>query len=494
VEAAAWACDPVFPFYRVGLVLPARRPGHCYVAAAWARRPEEELAGYDFGVEGHPLEPALRDGIPVVRVDPQGDHADAVLAGLFQGEDKAEELGVPLELGGRRGVLVFASRDKGSFPEVAVHFAADVARLVGLWARPWAGPDAPEVLKEQYETLLEGALDGIAVLVQGRVAYSNASFREIFGSRGAQPGRFADLLTRESAEAFGQAVESLRRRPRVLPRLEVEAPAASGRLLHLELGLQRVLYHGEPASLLQVHNATERTEREQEARDSHLRVDALLQTLASDLREPLTTILGEWDPAPNRGDFACPSWQAEAPKGIGHARARLRDLVNGLVEYSVLGGGAIPWGEVVLAELLTEVERELEGLVRRCGGRIEFRDLPRAVYGRSAGIAAVFIHLMENGLRYARPGVPPVVRLSGLGEEGDFRVFCVEDNGRGVDPELAGEIFELLRRGEGGGAGVGLAIVRRVVHAHGGRVWAETTPGLGSRFYVTLPRPPSGLP
>jgi signal transduction histidine kinase len=243
-----------------------------------------------------------------------------------------------------------------------------------------------------------------------------------------------------------------------------------------------------------VHNAAERAEREGEARDFHARLDALLKTLAHDLGEPLATLLGEWDRAASGGGPGYPSLLAEAQGGIDHASARLGALVNGLLEYSALGRGAAAWGEVALAEVRTEVERVLGDPARRSGGRIEFLDLPRAVYGRSAEIVAAFTKLMENGLRYSRPGIPPVVRLFGLGEEGDFLVFCVEDNGRGIAPELEGEIFELFRRGEGGGAGVGLSIVRRVVQGHGGRVWTETTRGRGSRFYVTLPRPLPELP
>jgi len=496
VEATAWACDAVFPFYRVALTLPARRPGRYYVAAAWARRPEEELEGYDFAIDDHPLEGVVRDGNPVIRANPQGDHADTVLAGLFRGEGKVEELGVPLPLGDRRGVLVFASRERGAFSEAAVAFAADIARLVALWVRPWAGPDAPQTLKEQYEALLEGALDGIAVLVHGRVTYANASFREIFGPSGEGPSRFADLLTRESAEAFARAVESLRRRQRVLPRLEVEAPvfAPAGGLLHLDLGLQRVLYQGEPALLLQVHNATERARREREVRDSHDRLDGLMHTLAHDIRGPLTTIAGFSELAANRLGKLSPDALGDMLGVIRRSSESLKDLVDGLLEYSSLGRTGAPMADFPLTPLLVEVERELEGLVRNSGGQIAYHDLPVAVHGRRVELARVFKNLLENGLKYARPGVPPRVCLSGLGEDGALLRFCVEDNGAGIDPESAGKLFELFRRGVGGGAGVGLSIVERVVQGHGGRVWVESRPGNGSRFYVTLPAPVGSAP
>ncbi len=494
VEAAAWACDEAFPFYRVALALPARRPHRYYVAAAWARRPEEELEGYDFDVEDHPFAPLVHDGLPVLRLNPQADHADVVLTSLFRDEDKAEELGVPLDLGGRRGILVFASRERGSFLDASVHLAEDVARLVGLWVRPWAGPDAPQVLKEQYQALLDGALDGIAVLIHGEVTYANESFHEIFGPRGRRPGRFRDLLTRESCEAFERSVETLRRRPRILPRLEVEAPSPGGDVLHLDLGLQRVVYHGEPALLLQVHNATERAEREREAKASHARTDALLHALAHDIRSPLATIVGFSELVSRNESPPAPAGLADMLGVIRRSSASLRNLVDGLLEYSSLGQGGAPMVEISLPDLLSEVEQELEGLIRGSGGRIEYSDLPVAVYGRRVEIARVFKNLLENGLKYARRGVEPFIRLSAVGGEGSFVVFCVEDHGVGIDPGLAERIFDLFRRGESGGAGLGLSIVERVVNGHGGRVWVETVPGRGSRFYVTLPRPPDPSP
>lgn len=490
VEAAAWACLGTFPFYRASLVLPGRRPGHCYVAASWAQRPEEELDGYDFSLGGHPLEAVARDGVPVVRPEPLGDHADPVLARLFRGEGKAEELGVPLDLEGRRGLLIFASREKGRFGPAAQALAMDVGRLLTLWVRPWAGPDAPHVLKDQYEGLLEGSLDGIAVLQGGRVVYANGSFGEIFGLAEPSQTPLAGLLAPASRTAFERAVESLRRRSRLLPRLEVEARNAGGDSLHLDLGLQRILYRGEPALLVQVHNATERAERELQVRAAHERVDVLLQTLAHDIRSPLTNVVGFADLLLERQQTLSAAQTGEMLGIISRAGRSIKDLVEGLLEYSALGHAQTPLEEVPLGPLLAAVEGELEGTLARTGGRLEYDGLPEAVGGRAVELARVFRNLLENGLRYARPGEPPRVRLSCRGEEQGHFVFCVEDNGVGLEPGEAAKVFTLFHRGEDGGAGVGLAIVERIVRGHGGRAWAEGEPGSGSRFYVTLPKPP----
>ncbi len=489
VQAAAWACDGAFPFYRAALALPDRSRDRLYVAAAWARCADEELEGYDFDVRGHPLEQVVRGGAPLVRTDPLHDHGDLRLARLFEGEGKAEELAVPLDLGGRRGLLAFASREQGAFDATAVAHAEDVARLVSIWARPWSGPDAPAVLKDQYQALLEGALDGIAVLVEGQIAYANPSFREIFGisARLGAQGRFVDLIRPDSQEAFLEALEWVERRARALPRLEVQAQVPHRDCLHLDLGVQRILYQGQPAVLLQVHNATERADREREARDAFARVDVLLHTLAHDVRGPLTAIVGFSDLLLERQGAVAPEQVNDMLGVVGRSCRSLKHLVEGVMEYSSLGSNRLPVVDVALEHVLATVEAEIEGLLRSSGARIEYRHVPAAVRGRPVELARVFKNLIENGIRYARPGVAPRIRVSGAGEAGQFQELCVEDNGVGIEPQRLGEVFELFRRGPRGGCGVGLSIAERIVRLHGGRMWVESEPGAGSRFYFTLP-------
>lgn len=488
VRAVARACEGVFPFYRVALAFPSREAGRCHVAAAWAHRPEEELAGYGFSLRGHPLAAAVRTGVAVLRTDPRGDCADRALERLFAGEGKAAELGVPLELGGRRGLLVFASRDTGAFSEASRAWAEDVGRVFAPWARSWAGPDAPDALREQYEALLEGALDGIGVLQAGRLVYSNASLREIFGlAPGASPSDLDALLSPASRPVFHEALRGLAGRERLLPRLEVEGRGGHRGALSLEIGLQSISYRGEPAVLVQVHDVTERTARERGARDSWAQVDSVVQVLAHDIRTPLTTILGfselllQHDLPPERA--------REGLQVLVRSSRRLRELAEGLLEYSGAGSGSAPLEDAPTGPILAGVEEELQGLLRDAGAVLRYRRIPATVRGRPLDLGRVFRNLIENAVRYARPGVPPVVSVSCAGEEGGAFVFCVEDNGVGIPPERAEDVFRLFYRGQGGGTGVGLAIVDRIVRAHGGRVWVEGTAGEGSRFYFTAPKP-----
>lgn len=492
VAAAARACLGIFNFYRLAIAFPTRKSGRFYVAAAWAKNPHEEFEGYDFAILGHPLEKTATEGSTVIRLNPQIDHDDALLTRLYISENKAEEMSVPIDLGDKRGLMIFASRKKGEFTAFAQSWAKDVGGILGLWAQAWAGPEAPHVLREQYETMLEAALDGVAVLLEGEIAYANASFREIFciSSNQEPPKDFSGLLDQKSLPYFLNALDELNKKPRILPRLEVEAKGSMGKSLHLDLGLQCILYHGEPSILVQVHNSTERAEREQEVRDSYARGDTLLHTLAHDIRAPLTTILGFSELIQQRQESLSSQEIKNMLGVVSRASKALKDLVEGLLSYSSLGSEKAPEFDIGLEPLITSMEIELEGLLHATSAKLEYRRIPPTVRGRPMELSRVFKNLIENAIKYSKTNDRPLVQISCTGEEQSFYIFCIEDNGIGIDEEKKEEIFELFNRGATGGAGVGLAIVNRIVTSHGGRIWVKNKEGRsGSKFYFTLPKP-----
>ncbi len=125
--------------------------------------------------------------------------------------------------------------------------------------------------------------------------------------------------------------------------------------------------------------------------------------------------------------------------------------------------------------------------------RIEVAPLPAAM-GDSTVIRHVWSNLIGNALKFSSRQPQPVVRLSGR-VEGDECVYSVADNGAGFDARHADKLFGVFKRlhsvDDFPGTGVGLAIAHRIVARHGGRIWAESSPGQGARFYFTLPAAPS---
>lgn len=179
-------------------------------------------------------------------------------------------------------------------------------------------------------------------------------------------------------------------------------------------------------------------------------------------------------------------------RSIEHAVAgarRMRELVDGLLAFSSVGARGPP-AEVDTARLVDDVVEGLEALVAETGGTVTRGDLP-VVRGHANLMQQVFQNLVQNALRHADPARPPRVDVTAVADATGW-VFAVADNGPGIPEEYHGRIFDVFQRlggrTEEGGTGIGLAIVRKAVEAHGGKVWLASRAGTGSTFYVQLPR------
>jgi PAS domain S-box-containing protein len=168
---------------------------------------------------------------------------------------------------------------------------------------------------------------------------------------------------------------------------------------------------------------------------------------------------------------------------------RMRQLIDDLLAYSRAGRSDRPTERVDTAALVDRVtEVLLTGRAEQAS--IEREDLP-AIDGDPRQLEQLFQNLLGNALKFMPPGRDPEVRVSAEEAPGGW-VFTVADNGIGLDPGHAERIFRMFQRLHGRdeypGTGVGLAIARKVVDRHGGRIWAEPAPGGGAAFRFELPR------
>jgi light-regulated signal transduction histidine kinase (bacteriophytochrome) len=126
------------------------------------------------------------------------------------------------------------------------------------------------------------------------------------------------------------------------------------------------------------------------------------------------------------------------------------------------------------------------------GAVVESDPLP-VVPAHAAQLQQLFQNLIGNAIKYHRPGIPPVVKVSATREDSEWR-FAIEDNGIGIEPRYRERIFGLFKRlhaqNEYPGTGIGLALCLRIVERHHGKIWVESEPGKGSTFYFTLPAKP----
>lgn len=173
---------------------------------------------------------------------------------------------------------------------------------------------------------------------------------------------------------------------------------------------------------------------------------------------------------------------------VGEAQ-RMSSLVRDLLEYGRAGGQGLALVEVDCAELVQGVVDQFRAEAEERGARIEVGPLPRLRADRDQ-LRQVFLNLLGNALKYG--GETPHIRV-GIEQDGGERRFFVADDGIGIDPAYHDYIFQVFRRlhaaGTYSGTGIGLSICRRVIEAHGGRIWVESAPGRGSIFRFTLPDP-----
>jgi PAS domain S-box-containing protein len=209
-----------------------------------------------------------------------------------------------------------------------------------------------------------------------------------------------------------------------------------------------------------------------------------------DLREPLRKIQTFADLI-----------EEEYGAGMGEGRAylermravaeRMTDLLNDLRSFSRLGSGFSPFVRTELNEIIQEVISDLEPRVKETGAVLDIGDLP-AVYGIRSHLRQLFQNVITNALKFRKKDVEPHVQIYSdePTEPGTVRII-VSDQGIGFDPAYAERIFgpfqRLHRRTAYEGTGMGLAICRRIVEHHGGTMTAESRPGEGARFIITLP-------
>lgn len=222
----------------------------------------------------------------------------------------------------------------------------------------------------------------------------------------------------------------------------------------------------------------------------------LLSTVCHELRTPLTVIKGLANALMDYGDRLEQLEKYEFLVGIDEASDRLVAMIDNLLAYSRLDAGMLP-----MRPTPTRVDDVVRLAVAQLGPRANGRqitivappELPMAMVDAD-GLRQVLDNLLVNALKYTPAEAPIRVECSESTHDGEPALLIrVEDEGPGIPEDQLQGIFQPFIQLEGsegrqaGGVGLGLAICSRIVDAQGGRIWAESTPGLGVAFVVSLP-------
>jgi PAS domain S-box-containing protein len=178
----------------------------------------------------------------------------------------------------------------------------------------------------------------------------------------------------------------------------------------------------------------------------------------------------------------------ESIQYILNSASQMDSLLSGLLRLSYSGRAVIKIEELDMNKLISHVAKTFEFRIKETGVELKISELPPCK-GDMMHINQVFSNLLDNALKYFHPDCPGIIGISGYKEK-DQSVYCVEDNGIGIAPEHQKKIFEIfhqLNPAMGAGAGLGLTIVSRILDRHSGKVWVESEPGKGSKFFISLP-------
>jgi signal transduction histidine kinase len=223
-----------------------------------------------------------------------------------------------------------------------------------------------------------------------------------------------------------------------------------------------------------LHDVTDERRMENELRGyAHL--------VAHDLSEPLAGIALLVTVLEQAGD------EPPDPQVLRELRAtadRARQLIDGVLLYA--DSGELRVADVALQQVVEDVAEDLRHRLAQEEATLNVGTLPD-VRADPRQVRRVLQNLVHNALKFRGPE-PPLIEISAAVENEEW-VLTVRDNGIGVGAEHASRVFDMFNRvdREAEGVGIGLAVCRRIVEAHGGRIWVEPNPGAGSAFRFTLP-------
>ena len=370
--------------------------------------------------------------------------------------------------------------------------------------RSLASPDDALVKDEIYlRSYMEAALGGIlAINSDGLIVFMNGHTEQMFGySRAELVGQNLSILIPERfRENYASAFRPYFAAPNVqLLGMEMGLVALrkNGGEFPVEVGLSFVEGQDGPIALGFVTDITDRrrirndlSRMNAELLRSNTELEHFAQVVSQDLQEPLRVITGYLELIDRRFRGTLNVEVEEFLDVVANGASRMRDRIDNLLNFSRIAA-IVPSFQVVKSELILQSAMdELKDRIVERSAEITWDPLPEIVAHASL-LTQVFRNLISNGIKFNREAIPRV-HIS-AGDHGSEWVFSVRDNGIGIEARHFERIFQMFERlnpsDEYPGYGVGLAVSRKVVERHKGRIWFESKVGEGSTFCFSIPRP-----
>jgi light-regulated signal transduction histidine kinase (bacteriophytochrome) len=260
---------------------------------------------------------------------------------------------------------------------------------------------------------------------------------------------------------------------------------------------RRIHYQGKTAIEVILRDVTERKKSEQELREytenlrrSNEDLELFVHIATHDLQEPIRGVVAFSQILLNQCQNGTCTSPEDYLRRIESAGLRMHTLVNDLRTYSNVGAVKKPREWTNMEDVLSSALANLQLVIRDTKASVTHDPLP-TIWAERTRMIQLFQNIVDNALKFRRNDVVPEIHISvvPIPLEGMWR-FAIQDNGIGIAPEYFDKIFVLFERLHGRdtipGTGLGLALCKRIVEEHGGRIWVESEKGKGSTFYFTL--------
>jgi len=313
-----------------------------------------------------------------------------------------------------------------------------------------------------------------------------------------EDARNSDLLERYWVDAFGiraALVVPLIAKDEVLGTLTVDDARGPRHwsTAYVDLAMTIAAQVALSVDNARLYDESQRARADLQGKNAEL--DTFVYSVSHDLKAPLVTIQGMAGLLLNEYRSQLPK---DAERYLGRIQAnteQMERLIGDLLALSRIGREARAPAAVSLGEVVDDVAAGLASAMRERGVRMIRGDLP-TVWGIRTHIEQVMGNLLGNAVKYLGDAVEASVEVGAV-DRGALVECYVRDNGIGIDPayhERIFEVFQRLQEVEVDGTGVGLAIVRKIVQASGGRIWVESAKGQGATFRFTWPKGPANGP
>lgn len=368
--------------------------------------------------------------------------------------------------------------------------------------------------EERYRSLVELSPDALFVQIDNRVVFINSAGVKLFGAANPEQiiGRnLQDLVPRDRWRLVQQRLHRMLEEGKATSFVEEKMLRLDGRTVDVELAAAPLIFAGKTAAQVIAHDISERKQSEEEIRrlnvDLEKRVtertaeleatnkelEAFSYSVSHDLRAPLRHIEGFVEILLSNAGKGMPGESAGHLQTIAAAAKQMGRLIDDLLAFSRTARAEIQRTRFSLGELIRATIRDLHHETENRLVEWVVQELPE-VDADPALLRQVVLNLLGNALKYTRTRTAARIEI-GSNNSGTESIIFIRDNGVGFDMRYAHKLFGVFQRlhraADFEGTGVGLANVRRIIHRHGGRTWAEAEINKGATFYFSLPQNPS---